>query len=235
MALDALSRPPGGGASRSGTTGVASRIRVKICGITRVEDARAAVASGADAIGLVFYARSPRAVTPRQALAIRSALAPFVTAVGLFVNADPDEVARTAAEVRLDLVQYHGDESPAACAAPGLPYVKAIRMREGVDPKRAAEDYADAAGLVLDAFHEGKWGGSGRTFDWSLIDSVIAKPVILAGGLSVANVAEAIARVRPYAVDVSGGVESAPGIKDAAKIMSFVQEVNRAATVQREA
>lgn len=233
MGLEALTRPPGPDAARTGAG--AARTRVKICGITRVPDAHAAVAGGADAIGLVFYPPSPRAVTRAQALAIRDALAPFVSVVGLFVNADPREVARTAAEVRLDLVQYHGDESPADCAAAGLRYLKALRMREGVDVRLAAERYADAAGLVLDAFDEKKWGGSGRTFDWSLIGSRTPKPVILAGGLSAANVADAIARVRPYAVDVSGGVERTPGIKDADKIRRFVQEVNRAATIQREA
>lgn len=235
MGLEALIRPPGSGAARAGGAGGGARTRVKICGITRVEDARAAAASGADAIGLVFYAPSPRSVTREQARAIREALAPFVSVVGVFVNADPDEVTRTHAHVHLDLVQYHGNESPGICAAPGLPYVKAIHMRSGVDPRRAAVQYAHATALMLDAYNDEKWGGSGQTFDWSLIDSRLGKPVILAGGLTGANVAEAIARVRPYAVDVSGGVESAPGIKDAAKIMSFVQEVNRAATVQREA
>lgn len=235
MGLEALTQARGTGAARGAGDGEAARTRVKICGITRIEDARAAVASGADAIGFVFYPPSPRAVTPAEARRLREVVAPFVSVVGLFVNAEPAEVARVAAEVRLDLVQYHGDESPETCAAAELPYLKAIRMRPGVDPAAAAARYAGAAGLVLDAFHESKWGGSGRTFDWSLIDAGLAKPVILAGGLSAANVADAIARVRPYAVDVSGGVESAPGIKDAARIMSFVREVNRAATVQREA
>jgi phosphoribosylanthranilate isomerase len=212
---------------------VGQRTRVKICGITREQDARAACAWGADAVGLVFYGPSPRAVDVDQAIFIRRAVTPFVTVVGLFVNADGEEVAEIARRVPLDLLQFHGNESPEVCAGFGLPYVKAVRVAEGVDLQREAERYHDASALLLDTLDGRLWGGSGRTFDWALVPEAMGKPVVLAGGLTPDNVGEAVVRLRPYAVDVSGGVESAPGIKDADKIAKFIREVDRATIAER--
>lgn len=204
------------------------RVRSKICGITRVEDALAAVAAGADAIGLVFYARSPRAVSPEQAAAIVQALPPFVTSVGLFVNMPRDQLQALLRQVPLDLLQFHGDESPADCEGYGRPYIKALRVRPDEDLAATIANYSGARGILLDTFVEGVPGGTGATFDWSLVPSDIAKPIILAGGLEASNVAAAIRQVRPYAVDVSGGVEASKGIKDANKIRVFVQAVHGA-------
>lgn len=204
-------------------------IRVKICGITRPEDARAAAAAGADAIGLVFHPASPRAVSVAQACAILEALPPFVTSVGLFVDAAPETVAGVLARCPLDLLQFHGDEAPAYCGAFRRPYIKAIRMRGPLDLEAVALTYADARGLLLDAYAPTAAGGTGLTFDWSLIPGGLARPLVLAGGLHPGNVAEAVRRVRPYALDVSSGVEAAPGIKDAALIQAFVANARRAA------
>jgi phosphoribosylanthranilate isomerase len=204
------------------------RVRSKICGITRVEDALAAVAAGADAIGLVFYAKSPRAVSPEQAAAIVQALPPFVTSVGLFVNMPRDQLQALLRQVPLDLLQFHGDESPADCEGYGRPYIKALRVRPDEDLAATIANYSGARGILLDTFVEGVPGGTGATFDWSLVPSDIAKPIILAGGLGASNVAAAIRQVRPYAVDVSGGVEASKGIKDANKIRVFVQAVHGA-------
>ncbi|MGE8297733.1 MAG: phosphoribosylanthranilate isomerase [Pseudomonas sp.] len=204
------------------------RVRSKICGITRVEDALAAVAAGADAIGLVFYAKSPRAVSPEQAAAIVQALPPFVTSVGLFVNMPRDQLQALLRQVPLDLLQFHGDESPADCEGYGRPYIKALRVRPDEDLAATIANYSGARGILLDTFVEGVPGGTGATFDWSLVPSDIAKPIILAGGLEASNVAAAIRQVRPYAVDVSGGVEASKGIKDANKIRVFVQAVHGA-------
>jgi phosphoribosylanthranilate isomerase len=201
------------------------RTRVKICGITRVEDALAAVRHGCDAIGLVFYGKSPRHVQPARAAEIVAALPPFVSAVGLFVNASRDEVASVLETVRLDLLQFHGDESPETCRQFGLPYLKAVRVRPETNLLQYAADYADARALLLDAYTEGVHGGTGQVFDWQLIPADLPKPVILAGGLDAANVGEAIRRVRPYAVDVSGGVEREKGIKDADRIAAFMRGV----------
>jgi phosphoribosylanthranilate isomerase len=203
-------------------------VRSKICGITRVEDALAAVAAGADAIGLVFYAKSPRAVSPEQAAAIVQALPPFVTSVGLFVNMPRDQLQALLRQVPLDLLQFHGDESPADCEEYGRPYIKALRVRPDEDLAATIANYSGARGILLDTFVEGVPGGTGATFDWSLVPSDIAKPIILAGGLEASNVAAAIRQVRPYAVDVSGGVEASKGIKDANKIRVFVQAVHGA-------
>jgi phosphoribosylanthranilate isomerase len=203
-------------------------VRSKICGITRVEDALAAVAAGADAIGLVFYAKSPRAVSPEQAAAIVQALPPFVTSVGLFVNMPRDQLQALLRQVPLDLLQFHGDESPADCEGYGRPYIKALRVRPDEDLAATIANYSGARGILLDTFVEGVPGGTGATFDWSLVPSDIAKPIILAGGLEASNVAAAIRQVRPYAVDVSGGVEASKGIKDANKIRVFVQAVHGA-------
>jgi phosphoribosylanthranilate isomerase len=213
--------------------GAGVRTRVKICGITRVEDGLAASEAGADAVGLVFYPPSPRAVDVEQAVAIRRALPPFVTVVGLFVNADEKTVAHTVERVQLDLLQFHGDETRADCERFARPYMKAIRVEDEADVRDAARGYAGAKALVLDTHDDELWGGSGRTFDWALVPDDIALPVVLAGGLTPANVADAIVRLRPYAVDVSGGVEKSPGIKDAARIAKFIKEVDRATFAER--
>ncbi|MGP0174451.1 phosphoribosylanthranilate isomerase [Pseudomonas sp. NCHU5208] len=201
------------------------RVRSKICGITRVEDALAAVEAGADAIGLVFYAKSPRAVSIEQAQAIVAALPPFVTSVGLFVDMPREALQAVLAQVPLDLLQFHGEESPADCEGHGRPYIKALRVRPGEDVAALLAPYAGARGILLDTFVEGVPGGTGAAFDWSLVPREAGKSIILAGGLTAGNVAQAIAQVRPYAVDVSGGVEVAKGIKDAGKIHAFLQAV----------
>lgn len=198
-------------------------VRVKICGITRVEDALAAAAAGADAIGLVFYAKSPRAVDIEQAREILAALPPFVTSVGLFVDAERSELERILASVPLDLLQFHGDESVQQCEAFGRPYIKALRVKAGDDIAAQVARYPSAQGILLDAYVEGVPGGTGEAFDWSLIPQALSKPLILAGGLCPDNVAEAVSRVRPYAVDVSGGVEASKGVKDVEKVGAFIR------------
>ncbi|WP_028632370.1 MULTISPECIES: phosphoribosylanthranilate isomerase [Pseudomonas] len=205
-----------------------SIVRSKICGITRIEDALAAAEAGADAIGFVFYAKSPRAVDVRQARAIIAELPPFVTTVGLFVNASRCELSEILEVVPLDLLQFHGDESPQDCAGHNRPWIKALRVRPGDDLQVACQHYAAAQGILLDTYVPGIPGGTGEAFDWSLVPAGLNKPIILAGGLSPENVGQAIAQVRPYAVDVSGGVEQAKGIKDAAKIEAFVRAVKQA-------
>lgn len=200
-------------------------VRSKICGITRIEDALAVVEAGADAIGLVFYGKSPRAVSVEQAAAILHALPPFVTTVGLFVDMPRDELLQLLQRLPLDLLQFHGDESPADCEGYGRPYIKALRVRPGEDVAAAMAPYTGARGILLDTFVEGVPGGTGASFDWSLVPEDAAKPIILAGGLDAGNVATAIRQVRPYAVDVSGGVEASKGIKDADKIRAFVRAV----------
>ena len=201
--------------------------RIKICGITRVEDALAAASSGADAIGLVFYQRSPRHVSIAQARQLAEALPPFVSIVGLFVDADAAFVREVLESVRLDLLQFHGDEAPEYCAQFSRPYLKAIRVKAGVDLLQCASDFRSAKGLLLDAHVEGVPGGTGTAFDWTLIPGNLPLPVILSGGLDAENVAAAIRQVRPYAVDVSSGVESGKGIKDGAKIAAFIKEVKQ--------
>lgn len=203
-------------------------VRSKICGITRVEDALAAARAGADAIGLVFYAKSPRAVNVQQARAIIAALPPFVTTVGLFVNASRCELGEILDAVPLDLLQFHGDETPDDCEGHGRPWIKALRVRAGDDLEAECQRYARASGILLDTYVAGVPGGTGEAFDWALVPAQLSKPIILAGGLSPANVGAAIAQVRPYAVDVSGGVEQAKGIKDAARIDAFLDAVRRA-------
>ncbi|WP_131108614.1 phosphoribosylanthranilate isomerase [Pseudomonas sp. Sample_10] len=202
-----------------------SAVRSKICGITRIEDALAAVEAGADAIGFVFYAKSPRAVTLEQVRSIIKALPPFVTTVGLFVDASHAELAEILDAVPLDLLQFHGDETAAQCEGWRRPYIKALRVKAGDDIAAACDAYPSASGILLDAYVEGIPGGTGEAFDWSLIPQALSKPIILAGGLTPDNVAEAVARVRPYAVDVSGGVEASKGIKDHAKIHAFIKAV----------
>ncbi|POD71898.1 phosphoribosylanthranilate isomerase [Pseudomonas syringae group genomosp. 3] len=203
-----------------------SAVRSKICGITRIEDALAAADAGADAIGLVFYPKSPRAVTVLQARAIIAALPPFITTVGLFVNASRCELNETLDAVALDMLQFHGDETPEECDGYHRPYIKALRVKAGDDIAQACRTYRNARGVLLDTYVEGVPGGTGETFDWALIPDSLDKPVILAGGLTSANVAQAIAQVRPYAVDVSGGVEKSKGIKDRGKILAFMSAVH---------
>ena len=203
-----------------------SAVRSKICGITRIEDALAAVEAGADAIGLVFYAKSPRAVSVQQARAIIAALPPFISTVGLFVNASRCELNETLDAVPLDMLQFHGDETAEQCEGYHRPYIKALRVQAGDDIAASCRLYAGASGILLDTYVAGVPGGAGETFDWALIPNGLSKPIILAGGLTSANVAQAITQVRPYAVDVSGGVESGKGIKDRDKIRAFMSAVN---------
>ena len=203
------------------------RTRIKICGLTREEDVRAAVSAGADAIGFVFYPPSPRFVSFERAAELARLIPPFVTTVGLFVNAGRDYVENALEAVPLQVLQFHGDETEADCVGYGLPYIKAGRMRPGLDLLKYAASFPCAQGLLLDAFVEG-YGGGGETFDWSLIPSVLPLPLILSGGLHAGNVAEAVRCVRPWAVDVSSGVEAAKGIKDAARITEFVAGVQNA-------
>jgi phosphoribosylanthranilate isomerase len=201
------------------------RTRIKICGITRVEDAADAVRLGADAIGLVFYPPSPRAVSLDQAKAIVKSLPPFVTVVGLFVNQDRATIEHCIDEVQIDLLQFHGDESAEACSGYSRPWIKAIRMREGIDLIEAERTYSRSSGLLLDSYKAGIPGGTGECFDWSRIPTSLASRIILAGGLDAKNVTQAIQQVHPYAVDVSGGVERSKGIKDAVKIEAFIAGV----------
>jgi phosphoribosylanthranilate isomerase len=204
------------------------RTRIKICGFTQPDEAYAAARLGVDAIGLVFYAPSPRAVDIARAEAIVQALPPFVTTVGLFVDAEPAAVSRVLDAVALDILQFHGDEPPDYCAAFGRPYLKAIRMREDVDLALAAEHYRQAEAMLLDAYEPGTPGGTGERFEWSRIPEDLAPSVVLAGGLTEENVGDAIAQVRPYAVDVSGGVEAGKGRKDFQKMAAFVAAVQAA-------
>ncbi|MED5239266.1 MAG: phosphoribosylanthranilate isomerase [Pseudomonadota bacterium] len=205
--------------------------RVKICGITRVEDALSAALAGVDAIGLVFYSRSPRFVTRKVAAEICAALPPFVTTVGLFVNAGRAEIAEILETVPLDLLQFHGDESPAQCEGHGRNWIKAVRMKDDVDLYACARQYHRAVGLLVDSYVPGVPGGTGETFNWGRLPDDLSLPLVLAGGLHAGNVAEAVTQVRPWAVDVSGGVEldtlqgRQGGIKDAAKIRAFINSV----------
>jgi phosphoribosylanthranilate isomerase len=202
--------------------------RIKVCGLTRVEDARAAVEAGVDALGLVFYPPSPRCIDLAQAARLASLAPPFVSVVGLFVNADPREVRATLSAVPLHLLQVHGDEDEAYCRQFGRPYIKAARMKPGFDLLQYAQDFPTAQAILADAFTEA-YGGGGKTFDWRSIPSGLAKPLVLSGGLDETNVGEAVARVRPAAVDVSSGVEAAKGIKDAVRIRAFIAAARAAA------
>lgn len=202
--------------------------RVKMCGITRPQDGLAAATAGADAIGLVFYGKSPRNVSLDQAGAIARALPPFVSSVALFVNPTPAEVDAVLQQVRPDVLQFHGEESPEFCRSFGVPYLKAARVRPDSDLLQFAALYADAQGFLLDAWSEAGHGGTGERFDWNLIPASLPKPLILAGGLSPENVRQAIETVRPWAVDVSSGIEQSKGIKDAARIAAFMKEVENA-------
>jgi phosphoribosylanthranilate isomerase len=199
--------------------------RIKICGLTREQDLRVVANSGVDAIGLVFYEKSPRHVSVQQGVELRRHVLPFVTVVGLFVNPTVNYVHEVLAKLSLDVLQFHGEESPEFCQQFGKPYLKAIRVKAGVDLVECAARYSSAQGLLLDAFVEGTQGGTGESFDWELIPQNLHLPVILSGGLDAGNVAAAVKQVRPYAVDVSSGVETSKGIKDAAKIAAFIKEV----------
>lgn len=201
------------------------RPRVKICGITRMQDAQDAVRCGADALGFVFYEPSPRAIQIQTAYDIITHLPPLITAVGLFVNPEPETVERILAQVPLDLLQFHGEETPEQCERFARKYIKAIRMRDDTDLYEVQRQYNSAQGLLLDTYHPALAGGSGEVFDWSRIPNDLSKPILLAGGLNADNVSEAIRRVRPYAVDVSSGVEQHKGVKDKSKIEAFMRGV----------
>ena len=203
-------------------------LHIKICGITRVDDAQAAVAAGADAIGLVFYAPSPRAVTLEQARAIALSVGAFTVVTGLFVDADPEFVHSVLQQVPLHLLQFHGNETPAYCESFQRPYMKAIRMKPELDVSAAIANYPSASAILLDAYRPGVPGGTGETFDWGRVPHNASRPLVLAGGLTPDNVAEAIRATGVYGVDVSSGVESAPAIKDHAKIERFVTQAQLA-------
>ncbi len=203
------------------------KTRIKICGLTREEDVDAAVAAGADAIGFVFYPPSPRSVTPQRAAELVARIPPFVDVVGLFVNAAPDVVRATCKALPINVLQFHGDENAAYCRQFDRPYLRAARVRPGLDLVEFARSFSDARGLLLDAFVEG-YGGGGHVFDWTLIPPDLPGFLVLSGGLTAANVGDAIRRVRPIAVDVSSGVEAGKGIKDHDKIAAFVAAVRAA-------
>ena len=204
------------------------RVRTKICGITRVADAHAAIEAGADALGFVFYQGSPRYIEPLSAQQIISRIAPFPAKVGLFVNPDREFVSAVLAGVALDLLQFHGEEAPGFCGSFGKPYIKAVRMKPGVDLHGVCRRYAGAAALLLDSYSDTDHGGTGTCFDWNQIPGDLTLPVILAGGLTAENVHRAITTCRPYAVDVSSGVELDKGVKDKAAMSAFLREVSHA-------
>ncbi|OYT99912.1 MAG: phosphoribosylanthranilate isomerase [Burkholderiales bacterium PBB1] len=204
-----------------------ARTRIKICGLTREQDVDDAVDSGADAIGFVFYAPSPRHVDVTRAAELARRLPAFVTPVGLFVNAEADHIAQAILAIPTLLLQFHGDEAPAACQAPGRPYLRAARMAPGFDLLKFEASYPDAQAILLDAHVDG-YGGAGKVFDWSLIPRDVSHPLVLSGGLHAENVIEGILRVRPWAVDVSSGVESAKGVKDALAMRRFCEQVREA-------
>ncbi len=204
------------------------RTRVKICGVTRLEDALVACRAGADALGFIFYAPSPRNIEIDAARTITRALPAFVTTVGLFVDPDPSTVSRARAVVPLDLLQFHGDEDPEFCEQFGVPYIKAVRMRPEVDLLEYARRFKRARGLLLDTYVGGTKGGTGERFDWTLIPADVPLPLVLSGGLDPENVVQAIRSVQPWAVDVSSGVEAAKGIKDPARILAFMTGVRNA-------
>jgi phosphoribosylanthranilate isomerase len=211
-----------------GGNAVVTRVRIKFCGVTRHEDAQAAVALGVDAIGLVLTQKSRRFAGLERAREIRRALPPYVAAVALFMDDEADWIAQAISIVRPDLLQFHGREPAQDCLRFNRPYVKAVAMAPGENPRAVIAEHPAATGFLLDSHAAGEQGGSGRSFDWSDIPNDLQRPLILAGGLTCDNVGSAIRQVRPYAVDVSSGIESAPGIKDAQKMRRFVEEVERA-------
>ncbi|WP_299584664.1 phosphoribosylanthranilate isomerase [uncultured Microbulbifer sp.] len=198
-------------------------MQVKICGITRIEDALMAVEAGADALGLVFYKASPRAIDPQAAAAIAAAISPFVTLTGLFVDAAQGEVDQVLESVPLNLLQFHGEEGARYCEQFRRPYIKALRMKEGLDVIAAMEAHPKSRGFLLDAYRPGVPGGTGETFDWDRVPQNSGRPIVLAGGLTAANVAGAIEAARPQSVDVSGGVEQGRGVKDPQKVAAFIR------------
>jgi len=200
--------------------------KVKICGFTEPNNARNAALAGVDAIGLVFYDKSPRNVDIHSAQKIIEALPPFINRVGLFVNANPSFIDEILCEVPLDTLQFHGDESVLDCAQYQMPFIKSLRVKPDTNVKEIAENFSSASALLLDSFSPSSYGGTGESFDWSLACVKISLPIILAGGLTVDNVADAIKQVNPYAVDASSGVESAPGVKDIDKIEAFIRHTN---------
>lgn len=210
------------------------RTRVKICGITRLEDAIAVVEQGADAMGLVFYPPSPRNIEVDQASRIVAQIPPFITVVGLFVNAEKSFIEDVCDRVKIDLIQFHGDENEAFCRQFSRPYIKAIRMKEGVDIQDSLDDFNSARAILVDSYKKGIPGGTGETFNWERIPKDLAHKIILAGGLKPENVVDAIKTVGPYAVDVSGGVEQQPGIKDVDKIKKFIFGVNNANSLKSD-
>lgn len=198
-------------------------MQVKICGITTSEDARDAVAAGADALGLVFYGKSPRSVTAEKAAAIAKAVPPFVTLVGLFVDADSAGVEDTLARVPLNLLQFHGSEGAEYCEQFRRPYIKALRMKDDLDVLAAMAEHPAARGFLLDAYRPGIPGGTGESFDWQRVPQDSGQQIVLAGGLTPDNVARAVDAAHPQAVDVSGGVEVSPGRKDPHKVVAFIR------------
>ncbi len=202
------------------------RTRVKICGFTRVEDAVCAAQLGVDAIGLVFYPPSPRHVEIEQAIKIVNALPAFTSVVALFVDEQEARIREVLGNLPIDCLQFHGDEPAEDCRIYGKRYMKAVRMQEGTDVSMLAQRYHDAAGLLLDAYHPGAKGGTGHQFDWDLIPKQCDLPIVLAGGLKVENARQAVQAVKPYALDVSSGVETEKGVKDAIKMAAFIREVN---------
>ena len=203
------------------------RTRVKICGLTTVENALMVANSGADAIGLVFYEPSPRYVEIEQACSIAKTLPAFVTKTALFVNPEIDYVKAVLERVQIDLLQFHGDETPEFCEQFGLPYIKAIRMQKSTDLAQLAEQYASSCGILLDAYKAGVPGGTGEQFNWDWVPKNFSKPIILAGGLTAENISQAIMATEPWAVDVSGGVEASKGVKSEEKVTLFMQQVMR--------
>ncbi len=205
-----------------------NRTRVKICGITNLEDAKVAIKAGADAIGLVFYENSPRYVTTSAAKQIVNNISPFINCVGLFVDADEGYIREVLNQVAIDTLQFHGQEPEHACALYNRSYIKAVRMNEDINLFEQIEKYSSASALLLDTYVKKIPGGTGISFDWSMIPKDLTKPIILAGGLDESNVKNAISQVHPYAVDVSGGVENKKGIKDSNKIINFIRETMNA-------
>ena len=211
-----------------------SATRIKICGVTRAQDAQACAASGADAIGLVFYPRSSRAVTVHQAADIVAAVPPFVSVVALFVDEPIGSIERIISTLSIDVIQFHGDESPEFCHQFGRPWIKALRVKPGLDVVEECQRFSKARGVLLDSWQADAPGGTGKTFDWRLATQALCLPVVLAGGLTHDNVGDGMRALHPAAVDVSGGVEVSPGLKDAKKIRQFIAAV-RAADQQMEA
>ena len=203
------------------------RVRIKFCGITNLQDAIESERLGVDALGFVFYKPSPRYIDPLVAAQIIKKLSPFVSTVGLFVNATQQEVSEISELTKIDVVQYHGDESPDYCESSSKPWIKALRVGGGEDLVKEVCRFRNAKAILFDSYDGERYGGTGALFDWSLLPKKVACPTILAGGLNAKNVVEAIRRVEPFCLDVSGGIEASKGIKDRVKMEDFVEEVNK--------